>query len=467
MALLEPSLCVLDETDSGLDIDALRLVADGVNQLRSPERGMLVITHYQRLLEYIVPDFVHVLSAGKVVRSGGKELALELEARGLCRIRGGRCVSGATAMNAPQRPMRTEAEQALLDAWENARAGLPGGSLVAARRAAAIALFSDRGLPHRRVEERKYTDLAPGCAKPIRRRTAGRRGSGTGGIGARRSADGVEPVSTGDGRWLFLRRPFRSRPAAGSRIEVAPLAELLAADGDMAAGLLATSEVADGDVAVALNTAFATDGVVVFVPKAPRSASRSNSCTSPVKAHRAHPRPAAGSWSARALRCGSSRAIADRPARATQVNTLADIDIARGALVSWSRLQTESDAAQHLTSFVARMADDNQLDHLSVSRGAALARWAGFVRIEGSHARAGFYGATMLSDKEHGDNTLIVRHVAPDSVSNELFKNVGRRPGDRRLPGDDRGREAGPEDRRQDDDPGVAPLGRGAVRLEA
>ncbi|MCB1495306.1 MAG: Fe-S cluster assembly ATPase SufC [Bauldia sp.] len=82
MALLEPSLCVLDETDSGLDIDALKLVADGVNKLRSPERGMLVITHYQRLLNYIVPDFVHVLSAGKIVRSGGKELALELEERG-------------------------------------------------------------------------------------------------------------------------------------------------------------------------------------------------------------------------------------------------------------------------------------------------------------------------------------------------------------------------------------------------
>jgi len=82
MALLEPALCVLDETDSGLDIDALRTVADGVNALRSPERSMLVITHYQRLLNYIVPDFVHVLSAGKVVRSGGKELALELEERG-------------------------------------------------------------------------------------------------------------------------------------------------------------------------------------------------------------------------------------------------------------------------------------------------------------------------------------------------------------------------------------------------
>jgi Fe-S cluster assembly ATP-binding protein len=82
MALLEPTFCVLDETDSGLDIDALRIVAEGVNTLRSPERSMLVITHYQRLLNYIVPDFVHVLSNGRVVRSGGKELALELEERG-------------------------------------------------------------------------------------------------------------------------------------------------------------------------------------------------------------------------------------------------------------------------------------------------------------------------------------------------------------------------------------------------
>jgi Fe-S cluster assembly ATP-binding protein len=82
MALLEPTFCVMDETDSGLDIDALRIVAEGVNTLRSPERSMLVITHYQRLLNYIVPDFVHVLSAGRVVRSGGKELALELEEKG-------------------------------------------------------------------------------------------------------------------------------------------------------------------------------------------------------------------------------------------------------------------------------------------------------------------------------------------------------------------------------------------------
>jgi len=82
MSILEPSLCVLDETDSGLDIDALKIVAEGVNALRGPERAMLVITHYQRLLNYIVPDRVHVLSNGKIVRTGGKELALELEKSG-------------------------------------------------------------------------------------------------------------------------------------------------------------------------------------------------------------------------------------------------------------------------------------------------------------------------------------------------------------------------------------------------
>jgi Fe-S cluster assembly ATP-binding protein len=82
MAVLEPKLAVLDETDSGLDIDALRVVAGGVNALRDPSRSMLVITHYQRLLDYIVPDVVHVLAGGRIVRSGGKELALELEEKG-------------------------------------------------------------------------------------------------------------------------------------------------------------------------------------------------------------------------------------------------------------------------------------------------------------------------------------------------------------------------------------------------
>ena len=82
MAMLEPQLCILDETDSGLDIDALRIVADGVNALRAENRSFIMVTHYQRLLDYIKPDFVHVLADGKIVKSGGAELALELEEKG-------------------------------------------------------------------------------------------------------------------------------------------------------------------------------------------------------------------------------------------------------------------------------------------------------------------------------------------------------------------------------------------------
>lgn len=88
MLLLKPKLCLLDETDSGLDIDALQVVAEGVNSLRGPDRGIVVVTHYQRLLDYIVPDFVHVLADGKIVKSGGPELALELEEKGYGWIEG-------------------------------------------------------------------------------------------------------------------------------------------------------------------------------------------------------------------------------------------------------------------------------------------------------------------------------------------------------------------------------------------
>jgi Fe-S cluster assembly ATP-binding protein len=88
MALLQPRICILDETDSGLDIDALRIVSEGVNKLRDEKRAFLVITHYQRLLNYIVPDTVHVMSAGRIVKTGGKELALELEANGYADYRG-------------------------------------------------------------------------------------------------------------------------------------------------------------------------------------------------------------------------------------------------------------------------------------------------------------------------------------------------------------------------------------------
>jgi Fe-S cluster assembly ATP-binding protein len=95
MAVLKPKLSILDETDSGLDIDALRVVANGVNKLKRKDNATIVVTHYQRLLNYIVPDFVHVLAGGRIVKSGGKELALELEAKGYEEARGGRAAAGA------------------------------------------------------------------------------------------------------------------------------------------------------------------------------------------------------------------------------------------------------------------------------------------------------------------------------------------------------------------------------------
>ena len=97
MAVLEPRLAILDETDSGLDIDALRIVANGVNQLHGPDKGVVVVTHYQRLLQYIVPDYVHVLMGGRIVRSGGKDLALELEEKGYDWIRAESAAEPVTA----------------------------------------------------------------------------------------------------------------------------------------------------------------------------------------------------------------------------------------------------------------------------------------------------------------------------------------------------------------------------------
>ena len=124
------------------------------------------------------------------------------------------------------------------------------------------------------------------------------------------------------------------------------------------------------------------------------------------------------------LRCVSLRAIAARPDVAYQVNALTELDVARGAHVVWARLQAESEAALHLSSFVVRLAQDASLDHVAVNAGAAVARWQGFATVAGRGVEAGFNGATMLSGKEHGDTTLVMNHAEPGASSRELFKTV-------------------------------------------
>ena len=154
MTMFEPRLAVLDETDSGLDIDALKVAAEGVNRMRSPERAFLVITHYQRLLDHIVPDVVHVMSRGRIVKTGGKELALELEAEGL------RAIS-PRRRNERRNPPDQDGGRAGLARYlcRRARRSCRARATVAALREAAFKVFEQQGLPHRRIEEWKYTDL--------------------------------------------------------------------------------------------------------------------------------------------------------------------------------------------------------------------------------------------------------------------------------------------------------------------
>ena len=167
MAVLQPRLAVLDETDSGLDIDALKIVADGVNRLRSPERSMIVITHYQRLLNYIVPDVVHVMAKGRVVKIGRQGTGARARSQRLRAIRG-----RGGLMNADVRTIKTPAEQALARCLCGGARQLPGKGAVAALREDAFKRFDAQGLPHRRVEEWKYTDLRALMrdAKPLARR---------------------------------------------------------------------------------------------------------------------------------------------------------------------------------------------------------------------------------------------------------------------------------------------------------
>ncbi len=153
MAVLEPTLAILDETDSGLDIDALRVVSDGVNALRSPERAIIVVTHYQRLLNYIVPDHVHVLSDGRIVRSGGRDLALELEAQGLRLARRRRRREPAS----DERPADDRLGSATVSA-ASARARL---EWLTAHRRDALDHFEATGFPTTREEAWRFTNIGP------------------------------------------------------------------------------------------------------------------------------------------------------------------------------------------------------------------------------------------------------------------------------------------------------------------
>jgi Fe-S cluster assembly protein SufD len=320
-------------------------------------------------------------------------------------------------MSAEPRILRTKAEEELTAHFRAARADLPGSAAVLKRRDAAFALFERSGLPHRRVEAWKYTDLralmrsaAPlaGVADPACLAS----------LGEHDPLGGLDRARIVVANGVF--RPDLSDLAGSEGVTVEALADVLAKAPERVGRLFADAS----DTVLALNSALMQGGVVVRVAAGAKPGR-------PIEiAHLAALDAAAAITSRDVIEIGANASARfldsyrGPAAVAYQVNAVTELDLGEGATVSWSRLQAEGASALHLGSIVARLGKDAALDHLVVSAGAAVSRWQGFATVAGSGARVGFCGANMLSGRQHGDLMLVLDHAAPHSESRELFKNV-------------------------------------------
>ena len=320
-------------------------------------------------------------------------------------------------MTAEPRTIRTKAEEAIVAAYMATRPHLPGDGSVGARRDAALSLFERSGLPHRRVEAWKYTDLRAlmRTAAPL---------AGTAPVDALAAVAERDPIAELD----------RAQVVVVNGVYVPELSDLLGVDGvvvEELAEVLAREPARVGrlfddadDMVMALNTALMAGGVVITVaadakPARPIEIVHLTAGEGPVAVFSRDVVTVGANASVRFI---ESHRGSDGVAY--QVNMLTELDVGRGARVTWARLQTEAETAQHLASFVTRLDADATLDHLAVNAGAGLARWQGIVTIAGAGGGIGFAGATMLSGDEHGDTFLTMRHAAPHSTSRELFKSA-------------------------------------------
>ncbi len=320
-------------------------------------------------------------------------------------------------MNAEPKTIRTKAEEALIAEYRAHATALPGGTPVARRREAAMALFEKSGLPHRRVEEWKYTDLRAlmKSAQPLA-------------VGADDAVlaalAGADPLAGLDrARIVVVNGRYRtdlSDLAGLDGVTVTALTDVLAQAPERVGKLFADSD----DTALALNSAFMQGGVVVDVARNAKPAR-------PLEiVHLAAPSAAAAVFVRDIVTVGenASLRVIDTyrgPAGlAYQVNAVTELTVGAGASVEWARLQAEGGAAQHIGTLEAELAADATLSHLTVNAGGALWRWQGFATVAGRGVTLSFNGATMLSGKEHGDQTLVVRHAQGYSQSRELFKSV-------------------------------------------
>lgn len=327
-------------------------------------------------------------------------------------------------MSAEPRTMKTEAEQGLAANYRAVRDSLAGTAAVAAKRDAAFARFERLGLPHRRVEAWKYTDLrawmkaalpiasAPPPEAAARMKVA----LGTfGGLDRYRLviADGYFEEAMSDREALL---------AEG--VEVATLAEFLRFDSPNAADILDGPDAAEGDALVALNAAFASDGVVILAPAG-------SAPSKPIEIVHLTTGGESTSWFSRsAVKAGRGAKLTllvshvGPVGTASQSNSFVGLELGEVADVTAVDLQAEGDATQHIATFSATLAGNATLRHLAIARGAALSRLQAFAAIEGEGAHLTAAGANMLSGDEHGDISWRIDHAVPGATSRVLYKNV-------------------------------------------
>jgi len=328
-------------------------------------------------------------------------------------------------MTAEPRIIRTEAEQALAVQFEDAIAGLPGGERVRAIRVAAFEKFRRTGLPHRRVEEYKYTDLralmkkaAPPAKRPLD--TAAHRAL----------KDSPDPLAEldryrlvlVDGHFFDALSDRNALLAVG--VDVAPSALAMEADNEVASALLATPQLAAGDIAVALNTAFATDGLEVSVRPGvvlskPLEILHLSTSGEP---HAATVRSSLRIGAGASLKIIETYRGPDGVAH--QINAMTEIAAGRGATVAYAKLQAEGDRTQHLGTTFLSLAPEVRFDHLTVTAGGAVSRSQMFITTGGEHVNVGIHGAGMIGGRQHADMTLLIDHALPGATTRVLVKNV-------------------------------------------
>jgi len=328
-------------------------------------------------------------------------------------------------VTAEPRTIRTEAEQALAQQFEDILAELPGGERVRAIRAAAFEKFRRTGLPHRRIEEWKYTDLRAlmkRAAPPARRPTET--------AAARALRESPDPLGTlpryrlvlVDGHYFDALSDRAGLEAAGAEVVASRLA--LDADGAEATALLATPELAADDIALALNVMFVGDGVGV-------SLHDGIALDKPLEIlHLSAGAEPAASTVRDSVRIGANasaqviEAYRGASGVAHQLNAVTRVVAGRNSTVAWARVQTEGEATQHVGSTILALADASRFDHLTVTAGASVSRSQMFITTGGANTRLGIYGVGMIGGRQHADTTLLIDHALGGAYTRVLMKNA-------------------------------------------